>query len=515
MSYWESERSITARQIISLDWVLPVLVGLVVFGLRAFSLDRSFDIFIDEVTYLRISRAVADSFHVYLYGEPFFLHPPAWFFIEAAYLKALVPGGLLIDQIHATRLLVALISGFSAGLILLLVRHVAGLTAALVAVLLFALDPFIVKTNSLNMLETSTIMWVLAGYTIIAYGLPRPGVPYALPGARGFTVGRAVAAGLCFGLAMLTKEMALFLTLLPLAAGVGLRWFTERRRAVLIGVTAAAVYAVYPLVVALSGHWTLFAHDKLSGVQRFAGLVKTTGFGHHGAGSPSLIQAVITRLNEFASTYALIALGAAAVVVLLWRGRRLSRWIGTWVASAYALLAYAILFGTLEEQFFYFLVVPALVGCAVAGAELYRLAVIRGVTRQWAAAAIAALLLFAGYGGYTWTLAHTLPDNGFQSVLSYLQVNVPRGTRVASTSETGQFVLEGYRSSPWGGWDDISQLQSANPDYVLVAPHSVAWNHGKEGERLLSWIHRHGDPVFSFRGRSDSELILYRLRKPW
>jgi hypothetical protein len=504
MRQFEAVRSRSNQQAASFAWLWPVLAGLTVFALRAYRLGISFDIFIDEITYLELSRSVVDGFRVYLYGEPFFLHPPAWFFIEGGFLRLIGTGGTLIEQIYATRVLVVLMASLSGGLIFLLVRRVAGLTAAMVAVALFALDPFVVKVNSLNMLETPTLLWVLAGYTVIVYTLPNEN------GARRFGAAGAILAGFFFGLAILTKDMALFLTLLPLAAMFVANWVLARRHVVAIAATALAVYAVYPLVVALSGHWQLFLAEKFTGLQRFAGLIRVTGFGHEGGG-PNFFDTIVARLEPFASTYLLLALGVVSVGVLLARGGHLNRLIALWTASAYALLGYAIFFGTLEEHFFYFLIIPSIVACTTAGAAMYGWVVKRGAAGAGIAVAGVFLALLLAWNGYQWVRAHTHPDNGYEEVLAYLRNSVPPGSRVASTSQTAQFLLDDYQSGPWGDWVEPAALAAFDPEYLLIDEHSLQWNHGPKRGPLLEWIRANGRPVYVFTSRENHRLVLYDL----
>ncbi len=505
MKYAEVEQGRTGQHITGIIGLLPLFAGLLVFALRAYRLGDSFDIFIDEITYLRLSEAVARGFHVYLYGEPFFLHPPAWFFIEGGYLRLLGPGGSLIEQIYAMRVLSVLAATLSGGLILLIAQRVAGLTAALVAVLLFALDPFTVKVNSLNMLETPTLLFVLAGYAVIVYALPREGE------ARRFLTEHALLAGVFFGLAILTKDMALFLTLLPLGVLFVLNWSLPRRRIAEIGATALAVYAVYPAVTALSGHWPLFVEEKFSGLQRFTGLMKVTGFGHQGGG-PSFFDSILARMDPFASTYLLLALGVPAVAVLLVRGGALNRLVAVWTASAYALLGYAVFFGTLEEHFFYFLIMPGIVAVTAAGAVVYPWAMERRVPRPGIAMAGGLLAFLLAWSSYQWVKVHTLPDNGYERLLTYVRDNVPRGSNVASTSQTAQFLLDGYLSGPWGDWVEPGELVAFDPQYLLIDEHSLTWNHGPRSDLLLAWVSENARPVYTFTNRDHHRLVLYDLR---
>lgn len=151
--------------------ILTILVGIATFGLRAINLDRSYDIFTDEITYFRIALGVADNLHVKLYGETFYLHPPAFFYIEAAYIRLLGVSGSMIDQIYAVRYLNVGFASVSAMGLFLIGQRIAGGTAGFAAALFFALDSFIIKMNSFNLLDTSALFWIVAGYCMLLTGI--------------------------------------------------------------------------------------------------------------------------------------------------------------------------------------------------------------------------------------------------------------------------------------------------------------------------------------------------------
>lgn len=335
-------------------WAALVLAVLVTFGLRAFRLDISWDIFIDEIYYLRVSQGVLNTLWVVVDGEPFYLHPPGLFFLEAGYIKLFGVSGSLIDQIYAVRYLNAALAGISAGALLWMGRNIAGWAAGIATVAIFALDPFSMRINSLNILDTPTMLWVILGYGVLFSALV-PG------GYHSLTRRRTVAVGVLFGLALLTKEISLFVTLLPLGICFVLGWALPRSRSALAGLVALVIYAPYWAIVYAIGDWPTFVVQKFQGFSRMAGLLQVTGFNQQGG--PSFLDALVTRLNDFATTYALFATGAVAVCVLLLTDlgkapeRRL---LMVWTASAYAFLAYAMVFGTLEEQFYYYLVIPSI-----------------------------------------------------------------------------------------------------------------------------------------------------------
>ena len=270
-------------------WLPALLVGVVTFGLRALNLDRSYDIFIDEVTYLRIGQGLAANGQVMLYGKTFHLHPPAFFFIEAAYLRMLPPAGTVIDLIYRVRYLNVIFAGLSGIMLFLIGRRIGGWSAGLGAATFFALDGFIIKMNSYILLDTSALFWILTGYWLLLGAVDderrvRPlrqllagcWLLAALHtrrvmrlawhslalvgtfGARLLTLDwlslaelqrgqslhwwRSIAIGVVFGLALLTKDMTAFLSLLPLGVCFVLNRLLARRTAFVIGSTTLLTY---------------------------------------------------------------------------------------------------------------------------------------------------------------------------------------------------------------------------------------------------------------------------------
>ncbi len=503
--------AVVARRTALAAWAPAVLLGLLAFVLRAAYLNRSFDIFIDEITYLRIAQSVTQGLGISLYGQPFYLHPPAFFMLEAAYLKAVGPVGDTLHLIYAVRYLNVALAGLTAALLYLIVRRIAGGRAGVAAATLFALDPFIIRQNSLNLLDTSAILWVMCGYGVLVWSMDEHGLRYRSPGRQVLWEG---TVGVFFGLALLTKDMMVFLTLLPLAACVVFNLSLPRAAAALIGGIACFVYALYPAALIAPGGWGQLAAIKLHGISRLIGAARETGF-HHSGGGPSLLSTVVTRLNQFGTTYAIIALGLVAVAVLARWGDGRHRLLALWVASAYALLGYCAAFGTLEEQFFYLLVVPALAAIAAAGALLLGSRRTPVPAAAWRAIPPTMSVLLASFilwSGYQWGAIHLTPNDGFARVLAYVDRSIPAPRRhVAATEETAQFLLGDQSSGPWGLWDTPAALQAYHPAYVIVDPDQVIWDHGARGRALLTWIAQHGRPVFALTENTPSSLALYEF----
>jgi hypothetical protein len=498
-----------------------VLAILVAFALRAFRLEVSWDIFVDELYYLQLSQAVSHTLWPVGPLGPFYLHPPGFFFVEAAYIKLFGISGDLIHQIYGVRYLGAAFAGLSAGALLWLGRRLAGWPAGISAAAIFALEPFCIKMNSYNMLDTPTVLWVLLGYGVLFSALVR--------GEERWPVSRrrTVASGVLFGLALLTKEVSAFVTLLPLGICFVLGWALPRTRSALAGIVALIVYAPYLAIVYVRGDWANFVYQKSAGVSRLAGLVQITGFNQRGG--PSFLDAIISRLSEFATTYVLLATGAVAVCVLLLTdlGRTPARrLLVSWTSSAYAFLAYAMVFGTLEEQYFYYLDIPCILTTTVTTALLLEKMRARDAGRypdgaprrmhavrlrrlapEAAVAVFVVVLVF--WNACVWIGVHTVPDNGYQRVASHVE-ELPEGSRVAVTDETPKLLkIEHVRG---GLYKSVRALRADSIDYVVIDSYLVTKGYKKPPPEVYRWVKSHGRLFYGFKDRSSSLLGVWQLQ---
>lgn len=530
-----------AERVRVLGWPAALVsVGLVTFAVRALMVEHAFEIHADEGIYLRVSQNVARSFSlVYDLGgvHPFFLHPPLFFFIEAAYLRLLQPSGDAVQQVIAVRYLAAAFGAISGVVLFVLCRRLAGDRAAWAAAAIFALEPFIVRMNSRNLLESSALFWDLLGLLVLVRIIDRArGEPPAW---------MAPAAGLAFGAALLTNEPTAMITLLPLGASSLLK-LVAVRKAGAIAVWAVAAYSIYPLFVALSGYMDQFWQQKRAGVNRFLGLTITTGF--NGQYGPSFLHAVLDNWQVFAPTYALLGTGLLATIWLVFRPDPQSRLVACWSGSAYALQAYAVLFGTNEEQYFYYTAVLAVLAVVMAGQRvldqasrpygqpiaslgghehelipLQRDHTRPGLGHARPAVSLALLTLFLCFSGYVTANRWVTPDDGYRHLALYLKANAPPGAAIGCTSSTEAVLLrlDGYTITNMAAVtqesrrrpkiQDPNLLLAGNPRYVILATRLVDDSYGVGTPELVRWLQINAQLVFTFRGPSDGTLEMFQV----
>jgi Dolichyl-phosphate-mannose-protein mannosyltransferase len=491
------------------------ITGFLTWLIRLVLLDRSFDLFGDEILYADIGRSVVHGGFPRFDGGPFLLHGPGFFYLEAGWERLLGNPHSLMGWIYEMRTLNALLAAATAVVLVLLATRAGSLWTGAVVGLLFALDPFCIRQNDRVLLETSMMFWVMLGYLVF---ISLIGLPSA---RRGWL--RAVGAGLLFGCAVLTKDEGALITLVPLLAAAVLRWGPRLALILVTAGTTVAVYAAYVIVVAANGQFSGLWYAKTLGIQRMIGLIQTTGFHSQGTGSGSLPSRLIAEMGYFGTTYLLLVLAVPMWVVVMRRGGQLQRMLGLLYGAAAVTLAYALVLGTLEEQELYLLIVPSLLIVPVAATllsgksrRLSRSAARRrhGILSPIAIIGALALAIVLGVNTVTCVQWLRRPDDGWSQLLSYMAAHLPAGTRVGATDDdiTALYGLPGtYQVEVLA---NPAALSPENVRYVVVE-----WSQVNEGYSTLSpsevrHFVAHGWRVFSFSGRTYGDLTLYQLPLP-
>jgi hypothetical protein len=488
-------------------------VGLLVVWMRAFRVGPTFDLFYDEILYEQIGHSVDNGGFPRADGHLFFLHPPAFFYLEAAWQRLLGTPSDLVAAVYQIRVLNSLLAGVSAFLLVLLVPRVGsalagkrirselparvslGLSGGLAGVL-FALDPYTSRINGKVLLETSAMMWVLLGYLVL--------MPLIVGQSRR-PEHRAAVAGTAFGLAILTKDLTLLVTVFPLWMA-GWQLGLTRRLSGIVSAGAVAPYTLYVILVALSGDLGDFWDQKSSGVRRLLGFVQISGF--HEKGAPSLVSQLLRQLSDYGTTYALLLAGLLAALMVWHRGSRPARYLAVFYFMGGITLAYATLRGALEEQFLYLLITPAIIMVALVASML------RG--RRLRVGFTVFLIVLLGANVVTYVRWHDTRDDGFAQVRAYMLAHLSRQTPVIVVDETGRYALQDdFRV---GTWTTDAQRSRVGVRYIVVP-----WREVEQGytyldtgidARTVQTLLTGATRLVSVHGRSYGDVALYRLPSP-
>ncbi len=471
-------------------------------ALRLISIDRSYDVFVDELYYTAIGRHLADGQGPVFDGQFFALHPPALFAVLAAFMRVTgQASGDLLHQALELRPVVAVTGALTVVAVTALLRRAVRGPLALLAGLFLALDPFLNRFDSRVMLEAQATAAAALGMLVLAR------TP-AGPRGRAAT---GLGAGLLFALTVTTKEPYALGTFVPVTVlGLAARGEVRRTRLTAAVVTLAG-YAVYVVTTAATGNWAAWWAQKTDGIARALGLKQISGF-NSGDGSVAFTDRLLVQLGQFAVPYALIALGTAATAWLLWcRARRPQMFadgpgrtlVTAWAACTLLHLLYAMAVGTLEEQMFYLLVVTSTAALALAADVLLRA---RSMATR-TVAVLAALALTAN--AVVWARVHTRHDDALRRTLAWSRAHLPEGSVVAATDEGASFVLPGARLADWRTTAD---LRRDRVDYLVLSTELVKQGYARIGSRLPGVLEREAPLVHSEPGRTVGALRVYDVR---
>lgn len=482
----------TRRPVVTTAAVVLAVVVLALVA-RLVGVERSYDLFVDEATYTEIAQTSSLSHGTRLHGEPFVLHPPLGLLTMGA-VHALDATDDRTTALLRLRPASALAGAAAVGVLVALLWSTGARRWAVATGVLLALDPFTIRFDSLVMLEPWAQLAAVTAVACTARVVARPS------GARAVAAAAAVAVTLgtkeTFGLVVL-GTVVLTTLLVP---------GTARRHLVAVCAGAVGGYALVNAAMALWAGPATWWDMRVSGLHRLLGLHQPTGFNSPDV-DVTLWDRLLPNLADVGATYAVLALGGVtvlAVVVVEARAGRLRRTAATpagavrlvvlvWAATACTYLAYATLFGSLEEQMFHIAVTPC--ACALA------------LVAQHHRAAVGVVAVVVVAQVVTWAHVRTTPDDTHLQAYRWFAAEVPAGARVAVTDDVSQFLLTGHELTSQG---DPAGLRAERVRYVVVSPRLATQGYGTADADLLPWLDEHATLLLDVRGR-DSDLQVWDL----
>lgn len=511
-------------------WVVALTV--VALAARLAFASRSYDIFIDEVSYTDIARNVAAGHGLTLYGQPFNVHPPLGFLEYAAAIIMFGIHGTTEQVLFQLRDVATVFGALVPAVIFLALSRFRSLTVAVVAALVVALDPFAILMDARVMLEPLAQLAMAGTFAAMAAAAIAP------PGSarqRWWMIG----AGLLGGATICTKETFGGVLLVALVALLVTGWVL-RRKQMLFVVAVMLTGAGAGVVESISANgFQSWYSTKVTDFYRLIGASQQTGF-HAPGMHVTLVQRLLADLGEFWPAYVVLGAGtvaAAAIVFTLrpWSAGRGSRApldrehravlaFTMWALCAAAYLVYATLFGSLEEQMYYIVLAPAAVSLVMWSGMVWetgRLLGERPVTATLGRAGrsgmastvrlmLAALVVVVVCGdSAVWVQVHTRHDNEYRTFLAWDPQHVPNSAVISVTEDVAQFLVQG---AVLGDWETVAQLKQHHVDYVLVARSLVQQRYTSGSPQFFQYVFAHGRLMFSVSGPSDGALQLWDVQ---
>ncbi len=402
---------------------------------------RSPDTQYDEVVYTKAAQQVAGNWSLTWTNQPMFVHPPLSFLAQAGWLRLLGMQDAPLEQaIVAARVLTALAMIFAFLLVGLLTANLAsqagrrrGLVIVAVVVAIAATDPVLLRYGRLAMIEPLALIAALLTLCLAIWLRGRRLLVYV------------PVVGLATGLTLLTKEVSAFLVFTPVVHQLlGRDW---RRAGCAIGgfLWGVGLWLLFPLWAATLGLTQSFASQKFSMFERLTGLLQITGWNRPGV---SFLGAVGSSMGQYATSYLVMLSGGIALVWLLLRSTAgPARWLLAWLLTSYGFAAYSVLLGTLNEQFFVYLMPASIAGTVLMADALVSARVraerARGRMSRLPRAVIAAglgLALVTGVATASWARFYIPANDGVFEIAAYIRAEVPACSVITTTAEAARFT---------------------------------------------------------------------------
>jgi len=466
----------------------------------------------DEVVYTQAARNVAATWHLTWTNPPIFVHPPLFFLLQAAWLK--VTGqvtGPFVEAVHAARVLTGSFEALNVGLLALLTYRLAEhsrasrrRTLALCAAVIAGLDPVLLRYSRLAVIEPVALC-----LSLLALNLA-----WSLRHRRPLTYVSAV--GLCTGVALLTKELTIFLVVSPVLFAL-----IERDRH-LLGRTLAALgvglafWLLFPLWALQLGLTGEFFQVQTRTLQRLVGLIQATGWNRPGV---SFEAAVVRSASHYVSSYVALALGLVGIC-WLWSRRNTTsaNFLCAWLTASFGLGAFLVTVGTLNEQFFVY-VLPA---CIVASVFMVDALAIRakilgrpvGWSARFGRSAIIALVAAVGTtvvsaSLVSWVRQYGGDNQGVSRVARTIATTLPCGIVNGSGDPEKYFYMLGGREVAY--YTEGPAALSYGIHYFILAPNDVVAHYGNMTPGLAAWIRARGTAVASFPSKTYDAVQLWHV----
>lgn len=480
-----------ALALLSHPWVVVGVLVCLALVIVLDNLGASPDTVYDEAVYTQAALNVINHGLLTWRGDPVFIHPPLFFLLEGAWLglTGAATGGFF-EATRAARTLIGLSVALNVGLVTALAWQLAGTARparrALIAGaagLLAAFDPVLLRYGRVGMIDTLALT---AGLIVLLLAWHRR--------HAGWLAWLGIL-GPAIGVALLTKEISIFLVVVPLLA-----FLLERRLAAAARATAALVVGIglwgtFPAWATSLGLEGRFVEQKLLTFERLIGVLQITGWNRPNV---SFLQALYVSAPQYIASYLVLAIGAVVLAWLWLRGTSESgTFLVAWLGSTYLFGAFTIVRGQLNEQFFTYLMPGAVVAAIFAADAIIawardRLAGSPALGRLLTAAPVLGLSLLLSLGAASWwRFHHEARDDGIRSMAEYVSTELPACAAVNASGDVQKYVYS-LGPNPVSSFASGPRAASRGVRYFFLNPKDVFARYGRMSPDLAGWIQANG-----------------------
>lgn len=477
-----------------------VLLFIFALFLRAWRLSFAPDIVGAEVLYTQITVNLPLYGQLMAFGKAWFVHPPLFYLLQSVFFQSVGISEVNLTNIYTARLMACLLSSLTIAVIFIWITKVSNFKVASAATLLLIFEPYALKWSRIGLQESMVILFIVT--SLYLFGKAEDNGSFK----------RYILAGVFFGLALLTKELAFYL-LLPIAVWWLLtRYISKvkvsiRRISAFIG-TALLMYIGY-VIWGLSVDAPAFLNTKSVLIQRAFWIIRDTGYTH--PRYTSFMTDFLETADIYIVTYILLVLAPVACIYLIFRERsRSSILLSSWFIGS------AIFFGSIgirNPQFFTYITVPAAV---IVGYTLSKLRFKIPARLGWKHKKVSLYLvtgILAVLTLYNVGVWHSLygvgTDDAFSQPILWVRENIPKGVMIV-TQPAYSHLLKEYTILDFEHFNTLEQIRGLNIQYFILSPR---YTYVMEPD-MLEYVLTEGRLVASFYGRSLREVNVYYISHP-
>ncbi|MCD2188197.1 ArnT family glycosyltransferase [Actinomycetospora soli] len=481
------------------EWLVALVVAVVSAVPVLWNIGSAPDTMFDEVSYVMAMRNIALGGDYTWSNQPVFVHPPLSFVLQAGWqwLWGLADADLE-TSVRGARVFAGLATVAVVVLTVLIARRLmtaatprrrAVLTVVIVA--LAATDPILLRYLRMAIIEPFAVALSLF-VLLVAMRLDahRPAVYVPLIGTS-------------TGLALLTKEMSVFLVATPLVAAVLARDVPRVKRSLGALAVGGVVWLAFPAWAIGLGLGKEFADEKLLLFYRLLGIVQTTGWNRPGFSSRSLLEATAIAGRDYGTSYLVLLGGGLALVrLLLCVPDGGARWLLAWLLTSYGFGGYMVAFGSLNEHLFVYLVPAAVVGTVLVGDALVARA------RPARAVALGLVVVAVGFSLGGWVRNDAVDGDGVFRSAAHLRDTRPACDVVNGIGDSGKWapLLPGRELTDFGT-GQAAASHGVHLFFVSGKDPAV----GNALPELPAWITAHGTRLASFPSATYGGLELWEV----
>ncbi len=499
------------------EWRLAAFCTGVAAFTMLYNIFGSPDVLYDEAAYTSAAQKVALHWQLTLDNEPLFVHPPLMFLLQAGWLRLIGQASAALPSVIDAARLLSATAGVAdilliASLVYLLCssasarqrRLVTGVTAVLVS-----LDPVLVRYDRQDVIEPFALCVSLLTLHA-AWRLRNRG-----------TLTYVAVTGLLGGLALLTNEITVFLIIVPPIFALLERNKAHIRRCAAAFGVAIAFLLLFPLWAVELGLGGSFMDIQDFDLRRLIGLVQITGFNVPGV---SLLGALANSVAQYSSSYIVLAAGFAA---LIWcwsrRNTQSGNFLTAWLTASYGVGVYIATVGTLNEQFFVYILPAAIVGTVLLGDAIIarrarlgadsrtrrgsggsRASGLRGsrgsrerAVRLSLVAGSACCAGLIGLSAVSWVTNYAGTSDGVVLVSKYIEARLPACAAVNVSGDPDKYLYLAPRAN-FAYFSVGSAALADGVHYFILSPNDAIEEYGDMSPALESWIRENGRRLVTF-----------------